>query len=88
MVDPTIRKGDRFYCHRDVVMEDGEITYARGGTYTSEENGYITNGLGEKNHEWRNEPGEDSWWDYFTRTPHPVEKCNCPMCQDAKDLVK
>ena len=86
MVDPTIRKGDRFYCHRDVVMEDGEITYARGGTYTSEENGYITNGLGEKNHEWRNEPGEDSWWDYFTRTPHPVEKCNCPMCQDAKDL--
>lgn len=77
----SIKKGDRFVCIKNVVMNDGDIAYLKGEEYISECDGCITNRNEQKNHTWSNNPREDKWWDYFTKTPHPVETCGCDTCK-------
>lgn len=85
-VTQEIKKGDRFLCTNDVVMlDDDSIAYKQGRTYVSDKDGHITNEQGQKNHEWRNHPDEDNWWDFFKKIPHPVEKCDCDKCEEVKD---
>jgi hypothetical protein len=86
MVDQRIKKDDRFLCTTTVVMDEGDTAYLKGETYISERNGCITNRWGQKDHEWRVDEGEDQWWDYFTKTPHPVETCECDKCIKAAIL--
>lgn len=48
-----IKKGDKFLCIKDVIMDfTGEVTYNEGNVYTSEEDGCITNNKGNINHSW------------------------------------
>lgn len=59
---PTIHKGDKFKCIKDVMMDDGEIAYRENGVYVSELNDCITDLGGVVNHYW-----EDNWKKYFKR---------------------
>lgn len=78
----NIKAGDRFYCKKTVVMEgDGMIAYTKGKTYVSEKDGCITDDKGLIEHWW----DDERWPDFFIPTPHPVEKCSCDMCKEAKD---
>lgn len=66
--DKKIHKGDVFECIEHVVMDDGEVLYRKGRTYTSEKDGCITDGNRDENHEWNIlEDDEDNWWHYFKR---------------------
>lgn len=50
-----IKKGNRFVCTEDVIMEGSrQVNYVKGDVYTSEEDGCITNMLGERVHSWTN----------------------------------
>lgn len=65
ITDRKIRKGDKFECIQDVVRNDGEIVYRKGGVYICEENGCITNLQGNKAHIWY--CGDDYWKRFFKR---------------------
>lgn len=63
-----IKKGDKFLCIKDVVMDDDSIEYYAGKTYISEENGCITDESGTKEHRWVDaidDVAEDSPEEYF-----------------------
>ena len=49
-----IKKGDKFKCIRDVIMDDDpkSIAYTSGRTYISEEDNCITDNDGSLNHSW------------------------------------
>lgn len=47
-----IKKGDRFLCIKDVVMENGRIDYIKGKEYLSEISGFITDEEGYVYHSW------------------------------------
>lgn len=50
-----IKKGNRFVCTKDVIMEGSrQVNYVKGDVYTSEQDGCITNMLGETWHSWTN----------------------------------
>jgi hypothetical protein len=36
-----IRKGDKFLCLKDYIMDDGSVAYVEGKTYTSEKDDHI-----------------------------------------------
>lgn len=78
----NIKKGDRFYCKKTVVMHlDNDIAYTEGKTYVSEKDGCITNDQGLIEHLWDGE----RWPDFFIPAPHPVEKCSCDKCKQFKE---
>ena len=60
--DLKIRKGDKFECIEDVIMDDGEIAYRKGGVYVSERDSCITDLQGCDIHIW-----ETDWPEYFKR---------------------
>jgi len=47
-----IKKGDRFICIKDLVMDNEETMYIKGKEYTSEQDKCITNEEGNINHLW------------------------------------
>ena len=49
-----IKKGDKFKCIKDVIMDDDpkSIAYTSGRTYISEEDNCITDNDGSPNHSW------------------------------------
>ena len=49
-----IKKGDKFKCIRDVIMDDDpkSIAYTSGRTYISEYDTCITDNYGSPNHRW------------------------------------
>ena len=57
-----IRNGDKFLCLEDVVMEDGELAYRKGGLYLSEVDSCITNLQCDRNYVWGN-----NWPKHFKR---------------------
>lgn len=64
-----IRKGEKFECIQDVIMDDDELAYKKGEIYISEHNGCITDKAGNTKHSW-----EDGFWvkcedwqEYFKR---------------------
>lgn len=77
-VDKEIKKGDRFYCHTTVIMDEGDTAYLPGKIYTSEIDGCITDHQGIVDHEWRNDFGEDRWWHFFRKESKTCAgSCNC-----------
>lgn len=57
-----IKKGQRFRCIKDVVMDIGGVGYHKGFTYTSAIDGCITDDYGNDGHMW-----DDStmFWEHF-----------------------
>lgn len=63
-----IRKGDKFECIQDVVMDDGEVLYRNGKAYASQIDGCITDEQHDERHEWGIfDEEEHNWWHYFKR---------------------
>lgn len=88
VVDKQVKKGDRFLCKRDVVMDTGGVNYKKGWHYTSDEDGCITGENGDPDHGWPVEEHEENWWDYFHPLPHPVETCGCDRCKRVMEKQK
>ena len=69
-----IKKGDKFKCIRDVLMDDDptDIAYHAGNLYISEQDGCITDERRVKTHywdEWRYTEEGNALKDYFVRVP-------------------
>lgn len=62
-----IKKGDKFECIKDVIMDNNpkDIAYTSGKIYISELDGYITDNQNKVNHYWSNEESEQ----YFIKLP-------------------
>jgi hypothetical protein len=54
MKNYKIKKGDRFHCIKDFVMENDETAFVKGYVYVSDINGCLTNNLGDTTHEMEN----------------------------------
>lgn len=62
-----IKKGDKFECIKDVIMDNNpkDIAYTSGKIYISELDGYITDDQNKVNHYLSNEESEQ----YFIKLP-------------------
>ncbi len=62
-----IKKGDKFECIKDVIMDNNpkDIAYTSGKIYISELDGYITDDQNKVDHHWSNEESEQ----YFIKLP-------------------
>lgn len=62
-----IKKGDKFECIKDVIMDNNpkDIAYTSGKIYISELDGYITDDQNKVDHYWSNEESEQ----YFIKLP-------------------
>lgn len=62
-----IKKGDKFECIKDVIMDNNpkDIAYTSGKIYISELDGSITDDQNKVNHYWSNEESEQ----YFIKLP-------------------
>lgn len=62
-----IKKGDKFECIKDVIMDNNpkDIAYTSGKIYISELNECITDDQNKVNHYWSNEESEQ----YFIKLP-------------------
>lgn len=62
-----IKKGDKFECIKDVMMDNNpkDIAYTSGKIYISELDGSITDDQNKVNHYWSNEESEQ----YFIKLP-------------------
>ena len=62
-----IKKGDKFECIKDVIMDNNpkDIAYTSGKIYISELDGFITDDQNKVNHYWSNEESEQ----YFIKLP-------------------
>lgn len=65
----VIRKGEKFECIKDVIMNDGGLAYINGKIYLSEANDCITDAQGDTKHRWVDEFGIrcEDWQEYFKR---------------------
>ena len=57
-----IKKGDRFLCLEDYVMDDERIAYSKGKIYKSDLDGRITDNEFDVQHEME---GENDFFEYF-----------------------
>ena len=57
-----IKKGDKFLCLKDYVMDDERTAYTDGKTYTSEHDNMITDDSGDDEHRMY---GQVDFFDYF-----------------------
>ena len=57
-----IKKGDKFLCLQDYIMDDERIAYTKGKEYFSEINNRITDDELDKLHEMN---GQDDFFEYF-----------------------
>ena len=64
-----IRKGEKFECIQDVIIDDDELAYKKGEIYTSEHSDCITDKVGNTEHYWEDGFGIkcDDWRNYFKR---------------------
>jgi len=60
-----IKKGDKFVCIKDYVMEDGVIEFSKGVEYLSEKDGCLTDDHGDPDHQMNL---EINFFDFFTHT--------------------
>ena len=58
----NIKKGDRFICLEDYIMDDDRIAYTKGKTYFSELDGKITDNEFDVMHEMG---GQIDFFEYF-----------------------
>ena len=57
-----IKKGDRFLCLEDYIMDDDRIAYTKGKVYKSELDNRITDDDFDIQHEMQ---GQDDFFEYF-----------------------
>lgn len=64
-----IRKGDKFKCIKDVVMDDypHETMYFKGNIYSSDNSGCITGENGDKEHSWVDIDGDEPTSNFFEK---------------------
>lgn len=67
-----IKKGDKFRCIKDVIMDDDpdDIAYHAGNIYISEEDGCVTDNDGNTSHIWDT---FDNMEDYFIKLSEDTE---------------
>ncbi len=53
-----IKKGDKFLCTKDYIMDDGEKAFTEGKTYKSKRKGCIKNNNNDENHDMRGDGSE------------------------------
>ena len=58
----NIKKGDRFICLEDYIMDDYRIAYTKGKVYKSELDNRITDNDFDIMHEMQ---GQDDFFEYF-----------------------
>lgn len=65
----VIRRGEKFECIKDVIMDDGDLAYMNGEIYLSEANDCITDAQGNTKHQWVDGCGIrcEDWQEYFKR---------------------
>lgn len=65
----VIRKGEKFECIKDVVMDNDNLAYTKGAIYLSETNNCITDAQGNTQHLWVDGFGQrcEDWRNYFKR---------------------
>ena len=61
-----IKKGDRFICLEDYIMDDDRIAYTKGNVYKSELDNRITDDDFDIKHEMQ---GQDDFFEYFKFLP-------------------
>lgn len=61
-IEYKIKKGDKFVCLKDYVMDNGDIAYSKGNDYISEYNDAITDNNNDKLHIMIN---QDDFFEYF-----------------------
>ena len=61
-----IKKGDRFLCLENYIMDDDRIAYTKGKTYFSELDGKITDNEFDVMHEMG---GQNDFFEYFKLVP-------------------
>jgi len=59
------KKGDRYLCIKDLVMDSGDVRYNKGVFYKSESDGCITNNVGNKYHSWYGSDGDSLFNETF-----------------------
>ena len=58
-----IKKGDKFLCLEDYIMDDDRVAYTKGLIYTSELDNRITDDDFDVMHEMN---GQDDFFEYFS----------------------
>ena len=61
-----IKKGDRFLCLENYIMDDDRVAYTKGLIYTSELDNRITDDDFDVFHEMN---GQDDFFEYFSFVP-------------------
>jgi hypothetical protein len=61
-IDYKIKKGDRFLCLKDYIMDDGSTSYKKDKIYLSESNDHITDNNFDVNHKMDE---QDDFFEYF-----------------------
>lgn len=57
-----IKKGDKFLCLEDYIMDDGRISYTKGKIYQSDFDGSITDNKFDVTHKME---GQNDFFEYF-----------------------
>lgn len=61
-----IKKGDKFLCLEDYIMDDGRVAYTQGKVYQSELDNKITDNDFDIMHEMQ---GQDDFFEHFKLLP-------------------
>ncbi len=61
-MDYKIKKGDKFLCLENYIMDDGRTTYTKGNVYVSSLDNSITDDEFDVMHEM---DGQDDFFEYF-----------------------
>jgi len=75
-----IKKGDRFLCLEDYVMDDERIAYSKGKIYKSDLDGRITDNEFDVQHEME---GENDFFEYFELVVSGLKLVNKSKLEEA-----
>lgn len=71
-----IKKGDKFLCLSDYIMDDGPIAYKTGKIYTSERDNCITDEQSDEEHDMRENLDFFNYFEHFTEKTQSFENKN------------
>lgn len=68
-----MKKGDKFLCTQDAVVDEFEIIFQKGKLYISEENGTLPNIYGDNDPEWQDKSKWGWYWPKYFKQIHEEE---------------
>lgn len=60
-----VKRGDKFLCIKDVIMNEGVLAYIKGNVYVSERDECITDEQEDVCHGWTKEVGLNDYFTFF-----------------------